>query len=377
MAEVELREVAKRYPGHRPALDGVCLAIGEGEFLVVVGPSGSGKSTLLRIIAGLETPSSGSLWIDGRRADGLPPYQRDVAMVFQTPALYPYLTAEANMAFGLRRSRGGAKDEARARVKKVAGQLGLETLLDRRPRALSGGERQRVALGRAIVRQAGILLLDEPLSSLDAPLRASMRADLIDLHHRSGATMILVTHDQAEAMAMGDRIAVLHEGRLVQVGTPEDVYRRPASRFVAEFIGSPPMNLLPCDVESGKESFRISVPGSEPYASVEVPGSMPWARPLATRGSGQVELGLRAEYIRVGSAEDVATNPQAFFLTTSVMQLEPLGHETLTTLVLASRRRLTIRLPHDHRIRVNDPLTVRLDLTHAVWFDPTTGCLVS
>jgi multiple sugar transport system ATP-binding protein len=376
LAVVELREVAKRYPGHRPALDGVHLAIGEGEFLVVVGPSGSGKSTLLRIIAGLETPSSGSLWINGRRADGLPPYVRDVAMVFQTPALFPYLTAEANMAFGLR-ARGGAKEEARARVRTVAAQLGLESLLGRRPRALSGGERQRVALGRAIVRQAGILLLDEPLSSLDAPLRAAMRADLIDLHRRSGATMVLVTHDQAEALALGDRIAVLQGGKLVQLGTPEDVYRRPASRFVAEFIGSPPMNLLPCEFEQRKDSLRISLLGSEPEASVEVSCATPWANPLARRESGQMELGLRAEHIRVVSAEEMATNPQALYLTARVTQLEPLGHETLTTLALASPRRLTIRLPHDHRIRVDDSLTVHLNLAQAMWFDPATGRLVS
>jgi ABC-type sugar transport system ATPase subunit len=371
LAEVELRELTKVYPGQRPALERMSLAVRNGEFLVVVGPSGSGKSTLLRIVAGLETPDDGSVWIGGRRVDGLPPHRRDVAMVFQTPALYPHLTARDNMAFGLR-ARGVGIAEARTQVEPIAARLGLVSLLDRHPRALSGGERQRVALGRAIARQAGVLLLDEPLSSLDAPLRVAMRADLAEFHRHSASTMVLVTHDQAEAMALGDRIAVLHEGRLVQIGTPQEVYRRPATRFVAEFIGSPPMNLLPCEVETGAGGLRLRIAGAE----VDVGHTIPWADVLGKRGGGPIDLGLRAEDIHVASRGDSPATGPGVALDTVVSRLEPLGHQTLATLAVARSQRLTIRLPQDAAVRVQDPLSVRLNLARAVWFDPATGRLL-
>jgi multiple sugar transport system ATP-binding protein len=376
LAEVELRGVSKVYPGGIQAVAGIDLAMAAGEFLVVVGPSGSGKSTLLRLIAGLETPTSGSVWIGGRRADGLAVYERDVAMVFQTPALYPYLTAFENIAFGLR-GRGLAKSEIKNRVSEAAARLGLSPLLDRRPRALSGGERQRVAFGRALARRAGIVLLDEPLSNLDAPLRASTRADLAHIHRSVHSTLVMVTHDQAEALALGDRIAVLHSGRLAQVGLPKEVYHRPATRFVAEFIGSPPMNLLPCILASDADSFQVRLLGSEPPAIVSVPRSKAWAGPLLALQPGPIELGLRAEDIRVGKNCIEVSDAFTPILTARVALLEPLGHETLATLDIAPGSLVRVRLPENSTAKLNDRLPIELNLARAVWFDPHSGALLS
>jgi multiple sugar transport system ATP-binding protein len=219
------------------------LDVADGERLAIVGPSGSGKSTVLRLIAGLDVPTAGRVRIDGVDVTDVPPESRDLAMVFQSYALYPHMTVRANLGFGLR-MRGLGRTEIEARVLPVAESLGLQSLLDRKPAGLSGGERQRVALGRAIVRHPKAFLFDEPLSNLDPRLRGSTRAELVALHQRLGATMIYVTHDQEEAMTLGQRIAVLREGRLDQVATPQELYDRPANRFVATFIGSPPMNLL-------------------------------------------------------------------------------------------------------------------------------------
>jgi len=376
LARVELREVTKVYPGGVEALSRVSLEIADGEFLVILGPSGSGKSTLLRIVAGLEPLSRGSLWIDGRRADGAAPCERDVAMVFQTPALYPHLSAFENMAFGLRARRvGGA--EVHERVHKAAAQLGLTDLLERRPKALSGGQRQRVALGRAIVRQAAIVLLDEPLSNLDTPLRASARADLIELHQRYSGTIVMVTHDQSEALALGDRVAVLSGGQVVQVGIPTDVYRRPATQFVAAFIGSPPMNLLPCEVQSVDEKLRLRVVGAEPAAGIEAARRASWAAPLARRGEGPVCLGVRAEHIETSTSALSPLTASDLIVQTRVKHLEPLGHATLATLLFGQERCLKVRLAGTNPARINDALSARLDLTQAVWFDPATGTLLS
>ncbi|MEJ7893768.1 MAG: ABC transporter ATP-binding protein [Solirubrobacteraceae bacterium] len=242
MSEVELAGLRKAYGGS-PALDGVSMTVAAGELLTVVGPSGSGKTTLLRVIAGLATPDAGAIRIDGRDVTAVPAAERGVAMVFQNFALFPHLSVEGNVAFGLR-ARGMATGEARERARDAAARLGLAGVLDRRPAALSGGERQRVALARAVAGRAQVVLLDEPLSNLDAPLRAQARDELRRLHADTGATMVHVTHDQAEALALGDRVAVLTEGRLEQIGVPHDVYERPATRFVAGFLGTPPMNLL-------------------------------------------------------------------------------------------------------------------------------------
>jgi len=243
MPAVSLIHLTKRFGANAPALDDLGLDVAPGEFLVLLGPSGCGKTTVLRLIAGLEEPTGGDIHIDGVRVNDLAPKDRDVAMVFQNYALYPHLSVRENIAFPLAMRRA-PKAEIRRRVGEVAEALELTALLERRPAQLSGGERQRVALGRAIVRQPKVFLFDEPLSNLDAKLRVQMRAELVRLHRRLAATMVYVTHDQVEAMTMGQRIAILHRGVLQQVGTPSDIYARPANVFVAAFIGAPGMNVL-------------------------------------------------------------------------------------------------------------------------------------
>jgi sn-glycerol 3-phosphate transport system ATP-binding protein len=243
MASVTLENVRKVYPGGVEAVKGVSLAIPDGAFTVLLGPSGCGKSTLLRMIAGLETISDGTIFIGGKVVNQVEPADRDIAMVFQNYALYPHMSVYNNMAYGLR-NRGTAKDEIDKRVRQAAQMLAIEDFLDRKPRALSGGQRQRVAMGRAIVREPQAFLFDEPLSNLDAKLRVQMRLEIRRLHNRLKATSIFVTHDQVEAMTLAQRIIVMNAGVMDQFGTPEEVYHRPATTFVASFIGSPPMNLL-------------------------------------------------------------------------------------------------------------------------------------
>jgi multiple sugar transport system ATP-binding protein len=264
MARVELRSVEKTLDGNR-VLEGIDLSAEDGELLVVVGPSGCGKSTLLRIVAGLEEPTAGEVWIGERRVDGLPPRQRDVAMVFQSYALYPHLTVRENLAFGLV-VRKVPPSEVEARVREAAAMLGLEGLLDRYPQQLSGGQRQRVAMGRALVRRPQAFLFDEPLSNLDAALRGEVRVELKRLHAELRATMIYVTHDQLEAMTLGTRLAVLCAGKLLEVGAPADLYARPATRFVAGFLGSPPMNFMRARIEGAAAvapGFRVPAGGPE------------------------------------------------------------------------------------------------------------------
>jgi multiple sugar transport system ATP-binding protein len=242
MATVEARRICKHFDDVR-AVDGIDLIAREGEFLVLLGPSGCGKTTLMRLIAGLEQPTSGDIVIDGKVVTRLPPRARNIAMVFQSYALYPHLTVEKNISFPLR-AIGMPKDETRRKVEWAARMFGIERFLDRKPRQLSGGERQRVALARAVVREPVVFLLDEPLSNLDAKLRNSARDELKQFQHELGTTTIYVTHDQAEAMGLGDRIAVLNQGKVMQIGTPQEIYGRPMDTFVATFIGSPPMNLV-------------------------------------------------------------------------------------------------------------------------------------
>jgi multiple sugar transport system ATP-binding protein len=246
MAVVETRGARKIYAGDTPAVDGIDLRTNEGEYLVLLGPSGSGKTTLLRMIAGLERPTAGDVLIGGRAVNDLPPRARRIAMVFQSYALYPHKTVNANIAFPLA-AAGMPKEERPERIRWAAKLLGIDHLLERKPRQLSGGERQRVALARALVREPQVFLLDEPLSNLDAKLRATAREDLKEFQRRVGITTIYVTHDQVEAMGLGDRIAVLDNGRLQQLGTPQDIYHDPANTFVATFVGSPPMNLIERD----------------------------------------------------------------------------------------------------------------------------------
>jgi multiple sugar transport system ATP-binding protein len=257
MPGVEFAGVGKSYGRGGHAVKDVTLSVSEGEFLVLVGPSGCGKSTLLRMVAGLEEVTEGEIRIGGRRVNDVPPRDRDVAMVFQNYALYPHMSVFENLAFGLT-LRKLPKDEIRRRVENAAGVLGLERYLERQPRELSGGERQRVALGRAMVREPKVFLFDEPLSNLDARLRVEMRAEIRRLHHRVGATMIYVTHDQVEAMTMGDRIAVLKAGELQQVADPRTLYARPANTFVAGFIGSPPVNQFGATVSAEGDALEVA-----------------------------------------------------------------------------------------------------------------------
>ncbi len=295
MTSVSLRGVRKYYDGSTPVIKGVDLEIASGEFMVFVGQSGCGKSTMMRMIAGLEDISEGELRIGNRVANDLPPVQRDVAMVFQSYALYPHMTVAENMGFGLKIS-GRRAAEVREAVGRAAQSLRISHLLDRRPKALSGGERQRVAIGRAIVRKPKVFLFDEPLSNLDAGLRVQMRLELTRLHQELGATMIYVTHDQTEAMTMGDRIAVFNKGIVQQVGAPLSLYQRPANVFVAQFLGSPKMNVL-------QAAMRAEPDGT---AVVNVQGLGEMRLPVSqwTFNPGRVtQVGVRPESLEVGVAQ--------------------------------------------------------------------------
>ena len=301
MATVSFKEATRVYPGaDHPSVDKLNLDIDDGEFMVLVGPSGCGKSTSLRMLAGLEEINAGAIWIGERDVTDLPPKDRDIAMVFQNYALYPHMTVGDNMGFALKMA-GIPKTERQQRVQEAAHLLGLEDFLNRKPKALSGGQRQRVAMGRAIVRSPQVFLMDEPLSNLDAKLRVSTRTQIAALQQRLGVTTVYVTHDQVEAMTMGDRVAVMKDGVLQQVDTPLALYDRPANLFVAGFIGSPAMNLLPAKVSDGDAwvgDLRV-----------------PLARDVATRATGDVTLGVRPHAWRLGSADE-----EGFAVTVTVVE---------------------------------------------------------
>jgi multiple sugar transport system ATP-binding protein len=368
LAEIQFRQVTKSYPGGIPAVRAIDLTVVSRELLVVLGPSGSGKTTLLRLIAGLESPEAGGVWIDGRDMTRVPPHRRDVALVFQSPALYPHLSVFDNIAFGLR-ARGVPRNQARAQVNTIAGLLGLDALLRRRPSALSGGERQRVAIGRAIARQPRVLLCDEPFSNLDPPLRVALREEVAELHRRFGSTLVLVTHDQSEALLLGDRIAVLDRGRLLQCGTPRDVYERPVHRFVGTFVGSPPMNLLPVELVPEGDQTRVHLIAAERSMSWTMPAD---AGPGESRASGQFELGIRPESIAVDAPGVPSASASWPVLEAHVRGLEFNGHEVLATLSLGPHR-LVARLPASLPIQDRQHVRVGFDLSRAVWFEPETG----
>ena len=317
MAVVAIDKLTKIYDrGHAPAADNVSLDIAHGEFMVLLGPSGCGKTTTLRMIAGLESISSGTVSIDGRIVNQVPAKDRDIAMVFQSYALYPHMSVKDNLAFGLKR-RSVDRAEIERRVANVAGILGLAELLGRKPHALSGGQRQRVALGRAIVRDPKVFLFDEPLSNLDAALRVSTRGEISALHRRLGATMIYVTHDQVEAMTMGTRICIMNGGRVAQVGPPLEVYRHPANTFVASFLGNPPMTLLPAIATDKSGGRCLKVGDSE----IELP---PSRCPPLQPGS-QVTFGIRPEHV----AQSPVANGAATPIEAEIVRVEPLGAETI------------------------------------------------
>ncbi len=367
MAQVSLRSVCKTYKGDVMAVKDISLSVESREFLVIVGPSGCGKSTLLRMIAGLEEISSGEIWIGNKLVNNLPPKDRDIAMVFQNYALYPHMTVFDNMAFGLK-LRGYSPREIESRVRDAAQILGLDPLLQRRPKELSGGERQRVAVGRAIVRRPLVFLFDEPLSNLDAKLRVQMRTEIHKLHLRLQTTMIYVTHDQTEAMTMGDRIMVLNKGEMLQAADPLTVYEHPANRFVASFIGSPPMNFIPGRVQRddgalffNEGSFRLRVVDD-------------MAESLRSFVDKPVLLGMRPEdlYDRLFIAEA----PQESTVTATVEVVEPMGSEVNLHL-RAGQQTLIARVNPQVRPEANQDLDLVFDMGKAHFFDPDTDQAIS
>ncbi|MBD1821419.1 ABC transporter ATP-binding protein [Cyanobacteria bacterium FACHB-DQ100] len=345
MATVRLDRITRRF-SKSAAVEDISFEIPDGEFWVLVGPSGCGKSTVLRTIAGLETATSGNLYIGDRLVNQVPARQRDVAMVFQNYALYPHMTVAENIAFGLKMRQAEPKT-IQERVESVARILEIGHLLERKPRQLSGGQQQRVALGRAIARQPQVFLLDEPLSNLDAQLRDGTRTELKQLHQQVGITTIYVTHDQVEAMTLADRIVVLERGRIQQIGTPQEIYDRPVNRMVATFLGSPPMNLISATFTGS--SFQI---GGQSFAlALDVP-------------PGQYDLGIRPEHLSVN-----ATDPHCV---AQVSVIEPLGREVLVRAALEGRS-INLQTEPALNLRLGDRLPLRLDLNRLFLFDPISG----
>jgi multiple sugar transport system ATP-binding protein len=351
MANVKLCNIRKTF-GQAEALRGIDLDIEDRELIVFVGPSGCGKSTLLRLIAGLEEITSGDLLIDGLRVNDTPPDRRGIAMVFQSYALYPHMTVAENMGFSLRLA-GVSKEERDRKVREAARVLQLEPLLGRKPRELSGGQRQRVAIGRAIVRNPKVFLFDEPLSNLDAGLRAQMRIEIARLHESLSSTMIYVTHDQVEAMTLADRIVVLRDGAIEQTGTPLDLYNRPANIFVAEFIGSPRMNLLPVRVKTvNEDKTTVILPGGGALDLLIKSDRLKIDDP--------VTLGIRPEHLRLSERGQLAGQ---------VLVVERLGSETYLYIQLEGGEMITLEADGNHPARVHDLVRVEIKNEYCHLFD--------
>ncbi|WP_199258638.1 sn-glycerol-3-phosphate import ATP-binding protein UgpC [Paracoccus binzhouensis] len=349
MARILLNDVRKSYAGNQ-VIHGIGIEIADGEFVVIVGPSGCGKSTLLRMVAGLEAISAGTIEIGGKVVNDLEPRQRDIAMVFQNYALYPHMSVRENMAYGLKIARM-SKAEIAARVAKAATMLELEPYLDRKPRALSGGQRQRVAMGRALVREPAALLLDEPLSNLDAKLRVQMRLQIKEMHLRTGQTTLYVTHDQVEAMTLADRLIVMNKGVAEQIATPLEVYERPASEFVAGFIGSPAMNIFTVRAGDG----GVTLPGD---AVLPLPG---------VPRDGELRLGLRPEHLRLAQEGEAA-------IPVLLRSVERLGADAFGYgMIEGSEVPMVLRLPGTSRAERGDRIAVVPDPAHLHFFDPETG----
>ena len=364
MASLALRRIVKRY-GETTVIHGVDLDVHDGEFVVFVGPSGCGKSTLLRMIAGLEPVSEGDLLIDGKRVNDVSAAQRGLAMVFQSYALYPHMTVYQNLAFGLENLRT-PRSEIEDKVRSAAKMLRLEALLERRPRQLSGGQRQRVAIGRAIVRNPTIFLFDEPLSNLDAELRVQMRAEITALHDRLRTTMIYVTHDQVEAMTMADRIVVLRGGNVEQVGTPLELYNRPANRFVAGFIGSPQMNFLGGRVvASGDDGIRVKLACAGDDGSDAL---LPVRSSAHTRADAQVMIGTRPEHIVLD-----ATAAPSLRLSATIERVEQLGAASFLYCTVPGGERLTVHAPGQVGYAGGARVDVGLPVAHTHVFSTTEG----
>jgi multiple sugar transport system ATP-binding protein len=339
---LELKGVRKSF-GSTPVLEDVSLTLESREFIAFLGPSGSGKSTLLRIIAGLEAADAGEVWLEGRRIDRLPPGERGVAMVFQHYALYPHMSVRENMAFGLRNA-GVARGEIDRRIADAAKVLEIDALLERKPAQLSGGQRQRVAIGRALVKEPKLFLLDEPLSNLDAALRLRTRVELAQLKQRVDAAVIMVTHDQAEAMTLADRVIVMNERRIQQVGPPMEIYSRPANTFVAQFVGSPAMNLAPATLVPGRTKHGALKLGDGTQIETQVPRSK-----LPKRG--ELRVGLRPEAVRVGRSSTKA----------KVDLVERLGERTLIYARLSDGQPITAEDEGDSRVKIGDEVSLKFD----------------
>jgi multiple sugar transport system ATP-binding protein len=365
MAVVTVDRLCKRYDGGgEPAVKDVSFTVAEGEFMVLLGPSGCGKSSVLRMIAGLEPITAGTVSVDGRVINQLPAKDRDIAMVFQTYALYPHMDVYNNLAFGLRR-RNVPGAEIDRRVRSVAGRLGLAAFLARKPHALSGGQRQRVALGRAIVRDPKVFLFDEPLSNLDAALRVTTRNELIRQQHEIGITTIYVTHDQVEAMTMGHRICIMDKGEVVQIGPPLEVYRNPVNTFVARFLGNPPMNLAAVKLAIGGDAARLRL------GDVALPLAGWSGDALGRYRGGNILLGIRPEdfYETSPRPGDERLVPLAM----RVLAVEPLGAETLLVLTLdGSPEEIIARIGRETRLRADDRATLLLDAAAIQLFDAAT-----
>ncbi len=362
MSDIRFDEATRIYDGtEAPAVDSLDLLVEPGEFMVLVGPSGSGKSTALRMIAGLEQVDSGGIWIGGRDVTYDRPQERDVAMVFQNYALYPFLNVEENIAFPLKMAKVG-KEERSTRVREAAALLELEELLERKPSQLSGGQRQRVAMGRAIVRQPAAFLMDEPLSNLDALLRVQMRAEIAALQRRLGVTTVYVTHDQVEAMTMGSRVAVMRDGRLQQCATPAELYARPANAFVAGFMGSPPMNLI---------NVPLARPGAVEVGgqAIELPGDV--AAALAGEGLSEITVGIRPEHLMPSSDGGVAGR---------VVNVEHLGADSHASCLVAvgdSEERLVARTPAGYAPGIDERVALHVSPGTVHWFSPASGERIS
>jgi multiple sugar transport system ATP-binding protein len=367
MATIDFQDVTKVYPDGTRAVDRLQLSIEEGEFMVFVGPSGCGKTTALRMVAGLEEISNGAIRIGDRVVNDLAPKERDVAMVFQNYALYPHMTVAQNLAFGLK-LRHVDRDEVNRRVRNAAETLGLEEHLDRKPRALSGGQRQRVAMGRAIVREPRAYLMDEPLSNLDAKLRVQVRAEIHRLQRSLGVTTIYVTHDQTEAMTMGDRIAVMRGGTLQQVDTPERVYRSPANSFVAGFIGSPAMNMATARVRRSNGGTTVSFSG----ITLEAEGPPG----LAAYDGREVVLGIRPEDLDDAALARDAAPGRTIDAVCSLR--EALGSEVLVHFPVANGgdAHFVARVDPETQVREGDAIRLAVDTRRLHFFDPESGLAI-
>ncbi len=371
MSSVTMKHIYKKYAGGVIAVTDFNLDIKDKEFIILVGPSGCGKSTTLRMIAGLEEISEGELYIDGKLCNDVPPKERDIAMVFQNYALYPHMTVFENMSFGLK-LRKTPKDEIKRRVEEAAKILDIAHLLDRKPKpaALSGGQRQRVALGRAIVRNPKVFLLDEPLSNLDAKLRAQMRSELTKLHKKLDTTFIYVTHDQTEAMTMGSRIVVMKDGIMQQVSTPQDLYQNPVNLFVATFIGSPSMNKLEGSKLSSKDGHTYITFGDEnENATVQLPDSLGLKPEVLAYVGKEVVMGIRPEHIH--DEELYLNNYPQYKFTATVDTVEPLGSETNLFLVIGGKQ-FTARVDPTSTAKMGDKIDVTFEADRVHLFDPDT-----